>query len=205
MTPRSAFVASLTIVLGVTLAIGCAYYEDRVTDVGKILSPVDERVIHGDTQFSPAERAAAERACYEWATFTRGLHRLTIRWDLDDTNYLTLPAPRLYRVNPTPETGSAGGRVDATDNIWWVPDRCTDIQACIMHELGHVLGLQHVAQSHQVMSAVNPAHTFGLADHDECVRVGACRALKSDITTVTVTVDPIVPNVQPDYPAETYR
>ena len=45
-----------------------------------------------------------------------------------------------------------GGRTEG-ELIWWVPDTCTDLPACAMHEVGHMLGLQHVPYAGQVMSA----------------------------------------------------
>ena len=53
-----------------------------------------------------------------------------------------------------------------------MPDTCTDLPACAMHEVGHMLGLQHVPYAGQVMSARNPSHVSGAADYHECVRVG---------------------------------
>lgn len=181
------------------IASGCAYAEDRVTDVGTYLSPVDERVIHGDTQFTPAERTAAERACLAWGAFTHGRVHLVIRWDMTDMTYMDLPPPLLYRVTPSPATGDYGGRTQG-QLIWWVPDTCIDLQACVEHEFGHMLGLEHVAEAGQVMSAHNPARVFGVADARECLRVGVCRDRAADVTTVTVTIDPSVPPVEPDYP-----
>ena len=189
--------------LALALLTSCAYYEDRIADVGAQLAPSDERVIHGDTHFSPEERAAFERALISWQTFTRGRVRLSVRWDLDEHNFLDV-YPALYRVYATDETGRKGGKTEG-DSIWWVPDTCPDKQACAMHEIGHFLGLcvpprEHVPYAGQVMSARNPSHVFGAADYRECIEVGVCRERKLDITTVTVTIDPSIPNVTPEYP-----
>ena len=177
----------------------CAYYEDRVRDVAVRLAPADERVIHGDSHFSAEERAAFERTLGAWAGFTRGAVRLSVRWDLTDMTYMDLPPPLLYRVWASPETGNMGGRTEG-ELIWWVPDTCTDLQACAMHEVGHMLGLQHVPYAGHVMSPKNPVHVFGPADFRECVRVGVCRERSPDYTTVTVTVDPSMPNPSLEIP-----
>lgn len=194
--------------LSAALLVGCAYYEDRVQDVSKALSPVDERVIHGDDSFTPNERDAFERGLFAWQQFTRGRVHLTVAWDLDDTNYLTL-RPALFRVLPNDMHDGRAGAVEG-DSIWWAPESCPDKQACAMHEVGHFLGLSvsprpHVPYPRNVMSASNPSHVFGLGDWRECLEVGVCRERQPDVTTVKVTVDPSIPNVQPDYPAETYR
>lgn len=178
---------------------GCAYAEDRVHDVGTVLAPSDERTIHGDTQFAPHERDAFQRGLLAYQGFTRGRVRISVRWDLDSMTYMDLEPPILYRVSQSPETANMGGRTEG-DLIWWVPDACNDLQACAMHEVGHMLGMQHVPYAGQVMSPVNPAHTFGAADYRECVRVGVCRERQADYTTVTVQVDPAIPNVYPEYP-----
>lgn len=177
----------------------CAYYEDRVRDVGAWLAPVDERVIHGDTRCKPDARAAAESGLLRWQSFTRGRVHLSVRWDLDDTNYLEAH-PALFCLAPSPATANMGGRTER-DVIWWVPEHCSTYKdACIMHEVGHMLGLQHVAVPGQVMSPVNPARVFGAADNRECERVGVCRDRTLGVTTVTVTIDPDIPNVTPEYP-----
>jgi hypothetical protein len=178
---------------------GCAAYEDRVSELGRTMSPVDERIIHGDTQFTVPERRAAEHACAMWSTWTKGRVRLSIRWDLDDMTYMDLPPPLLYRVWQTAETGTMGGRTQG-DLIWWVPDACPDLDACVAHEIGHMLGLQHVASAGQVMSPRNASHVFGVEDYRECVRVGVCRERAPDYTTVTVTVDPNMPNPSLEFP-----
>lgn len=183
--------------LALLLLASCAYYEDRVADVGSLLAPVDERVIHGDTDFTPRERAAAEKSCLEYQTFTRGRVRLSVVWDIDELNYVNPPTPVLYRAV---SGGTEGGSVRG-DRMWWFPDKCPDLQACIMHEYGHLLGLDHFATPGHVMSAHNPVHRFGPLDYAECERVGVCRDRKLDVTTVTVTTDPAIPNVWPEYPA----
>lgn len=207
MTPRSVFGALLTVALGVSLAIGCAYYEDRaadrITEIGRLMAPVDERVIHGDDAFTPNERAAFERGLVAWQQFTRGRVHLTVAWDLDDANYLTL-RPALFRVEPNVLQGRDAAWT-VGESMWSAPESCPDKQACFMHEVGHFLGLctaarGHVPYPHNVMSASNPSHDFGYGDWRECLAVGVCRESVPDVTTVTVKVDPAVPNVEPDYP-----
>lgn len=164
------------------------------------VKPVDERVLHSDTHATPPQRQDIERALSEWTRFSRGRVRITARWDLDDMTYLDLPPPWLHIRARSDETGNYGGTVDG-QLIILVPETCPDLQACMMHETGHLLGLAHFERlDGQVMSAHNPARVFGVADRRECVRVGVCRATKPDVTTVTVTVDPAIPLTSPEYP-----
>lgn len=159
---------------------------------------VDTRVIHADTQCP--RRPDIERALSEWSRFTGGRARLSAQWDLDDMTYLDLPPPWLHCRARSEATGNSGGVTDG-QLIILVPETCPDLQACMMHETGHLLGLSHFETvSGQVMSARNPSRVFRAADRAECLRVGVCRARKPDVTTVTVTVDPSIPSVTPEYP-----
>ena len=196
-----------SLLLVLVLACSCAYYEDRaaekITEVGKLMAPVDERIIHGDDEFTGHEREAFEAGLIAWAQFTRGRVRLHVIWDLDGTNYLTL-RPALFRVLPNDMHDGRAGAVEG-DSIWWAPEACPDKQACAEHEVGHFLGLcvfprPHVPYTNNVMSATNPSRNFGYGDWRECLYVGVCKEPRPDVTVVTVTVDPTMPNPSLEYP-----
>lgn len=195
----------------VPLLMGCAYYEDRISEIPRVIGIETTITIHADTRFTHEERAQIEAATNEWARFTGGARRFVILWDLDELTYLDAPLPVMHRFEVSPETGNAGGQTkDGVVRI--VPDTCrarASVKACAMHEFGHLLGLEHFeAINGQVMSTCGPSSSrgcgpsgvFGVADRHECERVGVCRNRKLDVTTVTVTEDPSIPRIEPEYP-----
>jgi len=178
--------------------VGCAAI--ALPEPAVTTTPSYDRVLHADTRATPPQRQDIERGLAAFGPFTGGRVRITARWDLDDTTYLDLPPPWLHLRSRSDETSNYGGVVDG-QLIILVPETCPDLQACMMHETGHLLGLDHFDRiDGQVMSAHNPSRVFGVADRRECIRVGVCARPSKDVTTVTVTVDPAIPRVEPTYP-----
>lgn len=179
--------------------VGCA----ATVDVPPLtMSRVTEITIHGDTRFTDEERRECERAAMAWGRLTSDRARIAIRWDVTELTFLDTPLPMLYRSPKSPETADFGGNV-AYQIVRLVPETCRErasVQACAQHEFGHLLGLEHVPEAGQVMSAHNPAHVFGVADRRECVRAGVCASARRDTTSVTVTIDPAIPHTSPEYP-----
>jgi len=190
------------VLLSFAALVGCSAALDPPLDALPLVSPRLAFTLHGDTRFTPAERESCERAARKWGAFTGGRARIAIVWDVDEMNYLDVPLPMLYRSPRTPETGDFGG-ITNDRIVRLVPELCTErasVETCALHEFGHLLGLEHVPESGQLMSAHNPSRVFGVADRRECIRVGVCAQPSKDVTTVTVTVDPAIPRVEPDYP-----
>lgn len=189
------------------LLTGCAYYEDRPTE------PAPPRAvaatIHGDTRFDANQRGCAELGAANWLRPSDGRIDLRIVWDYDEAHFLKLSHyPHLVRANAETYAGSASISGDTHGlQIRVFPERCgSDLTACFMHEFGHFVGLQHVIRRDgrnygAVMSPWNAGHEFLVEDIIECRRVGLCpEARPKDVTTVTVFIDPSIPNVEPNYP-----
>ncbi|HET9045084.1 MAG TPA: hypothetical protein VFN70_18140 [Burkholderiales bacterium] len=200
--------------LAVSLLAGCAARVDPPLERLPLVAPRIAVTVHGDTRFTPEERAACETAARKWVRFANGNASLNIVWDVDEFTFMDRPLPLLYRSDRTPETGYMGG-VTSGQVVRIVPETCAahaSVEACALHEFGHLLGLEHFENVRgQVMSTCDgtpssrgtgcgPASVFGVADHAECVRVGVCSRPKNDVTTVTVTIDPAVPPAEPVYP-----
>lgn len=185
------------------LLVGCAAALDPPLESLPLVPPTLAVTVHGDARFTAEERRECEQASLALSRFTRGRARISIVWDVDDLTYLDAPLPMLYRSPRSPETGDFGG-VTKDRIVRLVPETCRErssLQACAQHEFGHLLGFEHVGVAGQVMSPRNPSLVFGVADYGECIRVGACVApRRPDVTTVTLTIDPAVPPVQPEYP-----
>jgi hypothetical protein len=144
---------------------------------------VVERLLHGDTRFDAYERKILERACLAWLEFTGGRARLQIVWDYGEDNYMQIAAARAPHIKRTDwwyAPPNAGGRVNEIGGgeVRLVPENCPGLYPCALHELGHVLGLEHVADIDAVMSAtlraVRPPSRFTEADRVECARVKLC-------------------------------
>lgn len=142
-----------------------------------------EKTLHGDTRFDARERETIERACRAWFDLTAGRARLHVVWDYGESNYMALAAtgaPHIKRTDWWYAPPNAGGRVNEIggDEVRLVPDNCPGLYACALHELGHVLGLEHVADVDAVMSATLRSarlpSRFTKADRVECARVGLC-------------------------------
>lgn len=188
----------------VLLASACAYYEDRLPVASPDqITAVVSYTVHGDTNFTPAERSAIEWSAAEWSRFTDGRARLKLVWDYSELTYMALhEQPHIRRLYPDDVvSGTVAGWEYNHVDVALMPDRCPVLAACALHELGHLVGLGHVLQSGCVMSAWNPANTFQAPDLTECQRVNLCsKPRPKDVTTVTVTIDPAIPNVEPNYP-----
>lgn len=188
----------------VIAVVGCSSTAPRAATSGGAARAVTASLIHGDTRFHASERQTAIVAAKRIAELTGGRFKISFTWDFDETSLLSLAEePHMIRVPKELAPAHCGG--DATDAIRIVPETCTDLLACMMHEIAHyVLGMQHPEYSapHSVMRPKNPGHVWTATDRAECRRVGACAEprIVRDETTVTVFVDPAIPPVEPEYP-----
>jgi hypothetical protein len=142
---------------------------------------VIDKLLHGDTRFDTRERQLVERACAAWSDFTAGRARVRVAWDYGEENYMDLAAVAAPHITRTPwwyAAPNTGGKVNAIGGheVRLLPDNCPRLMPCAMHELGHVLGLAHVADVTAVMhSSLRPQTlSFTEADREECVRVRLC-------------------------------
>ncbi len=184
------------LVIAVMAFVGCAY--PAVPEAPRRTADV---TVHGDTRFLPRERLIAETKAHELEALTDGRARVTFLWDYDEENFLRLSSqPHMLRV---PRDFTRNGVVGTFKGgeIGIAADVCRDLGACILHELGHLVGMDDVPDANAAMSLVNAAPHFGAADRAECIRVGLCSVSPRNVTTVTVTVDPSVPSIEPNYPA----
>lgn len=187
------------------LLAGCAYYEDRlpVAQPEQITASVSY-TIHGDTACAPYVRADAEQSCREWGSVSRGHISYRLAWDLDARTLLQYSdAPLLvcYPRMSDPATGVELCGATTGNVVYLSTAPLCNTHATALHELGHLAGLRDVPEHPAVMHVWRDAHRIGAADVRECARVGLCpRPGPKDVTTVTVTVDPSIPNVWPEYP-----
>jgi len=185
-----------------TLLAGCAAYEDRlpVAQPDQITAIVS-RTLHGDTRCPEHARIAFAAALGTYASVTDGRARLQVRWDLDNASLMTLSTePIVLCVDTLPP--HAGGKTDG-DVIKLAPLACPDEYACALHEIGHYLGMQHLEHGHGVMAERNPSRSFSDADFVELFRLGLYAPhRRPDFTTVTLTIDPSIPRIEPEYPHE---
>lgn len=183
-----------------TLFTGCTSYEDRSLPAAQPegVTAVVSRTLHGDTRCPEHTRSAVGAAMGTYANVTDGRAQLRVAWDVDDTSLMTLaPGPVILCTDLPPRWGD---HVDG-DIVRLALGVCPDEYACALHALGHYLGMVHLPHGHGVMAASNPSRMFSSGDIAELTRVGlyAPRRTK-DVTTVTVTIDPAVPRVEPNYP-----
>lgn len=182
-----------------TLLTGCAYYEDRLPVAQpEQVTTVVSRTLHGDKRCPEHSRAAVDAACATYWQVTTGRARLRVVWDVNDVSIMQLAEePLVLCVDSLPP--HIGGRTDG-DIVRLAPLACPDEYACALHEIGHYLGLQHLPHGHGVMAARNPSRFFSPGDLAELHRVGLYEPRAKDVTTVTVTVDPNMPNPSLEIP-----
>lgn len=176
-------VAFALILAALALALGCApmttfavrEYEADIT-------------FHGDTRHDRLMRIAWEESMREWRKFTRGRARLSVTWDLNEATLLDYAeSPRIVIVPksaPVLDMASArahNGRVCAVvvlepvPVIYFSPDACHVVVPVMLHELGHVLGLDDIERPGAVMHwQMGAWFSFTGADRHECHRVGLC-------------------------------
>jgi hypothetical protein len=144
--------------------------------------------LHGDTRLSQEERWIVEHACAEWRRFTRGRVRIAVTWDLDEDAVIrSLWLPRLVRAEPWQAgTSMAQAHAQTMDPVagytvagppvvvHLVMRNAPELYPVVLHELGHVAGLEHVDAVRAVMLPGGGGWTFTAADEAECERVGVC-------------------------------
>ncbi len=159
--------------------IGCAHPAIVEAPVDVVIPPiVTDATIHGDTRWDPVlERPIAEACTGALYLLTRGRARVPIVWDATPETFMGISEAREPMLLRTPwwlapvEVG--GATPDRTIRV--VPEHCPSLRACMCHELGHFVGLQHLPPGARgVMSARNPEEHFTAADRAECERIGLC-------------------------------
>lgn len=205
MNARAAFVAFLVVVLGVTLGLGCAYYEDRdryQTAQPEQITASVSYTIHGDTACAPYVRADAEQSAREWGSVSRGHIAYRLVWDLSaETLMQHREAPLILCRTRVVDRGQdvCGGITGTIIEISTAP--ICNPHATALHELGHLAGIASVADPTAVMNDSSLTTRLTAADVRACAAVGLCPSLRAkDVTTVTVTVDPDMPNPSLEIP-----
>ncbi len=150
--------------------------------------------MHGDTRFVPGERASVERALSDWKRFSKGRVNILVAWDLDEARFFDLrDQPRILKVDSfDPRTRAVDASLsngvvalgffrpaDETVpmTVAIVSDRVQELYPVILHEIGHVVGLDDLQGGGSVMSRLDAVPVFTSADLEECVRVGVCVGL----------------------------
>ncbi len=121
----------------------------------------EDETWHGDTAFSPEERAAI-LAGAEWTSSHAHQPMPHIVWDGADGDR------RIYRKVPPVELcqGRCTGTASA-HRMWLTPGRVNAVVAA--HEFGHVFGMLHV--EHGLLRATEvDALEWSTEDADECAR-----------------------------------
>ncbi len=158
--------------LAVTLLQGCRTLPDPDVAPHEI-----HIVLHGDERFSREERQSVEAAAEAWRKLSRGRIDILIRWDrgpLHDGYYVIEPVPYLsvFAKEGAPACGATRGGV-----VQIVKDErhCGFFYPTVLHELGHLAGLEHVDRPGAAMhhdGTVTPYLTA--ADEWLCVKRGIC-------------------------------
>lgn len=146
------------------LIVGCVPLNQvHSPNTPPVVRPTIEVVMHGDTSFSPEERAIVSQAALEWNLATNNRAHFTVIWDL---NFDSISSLRQHRTdnlvlridsnNPLAEKVDDGyrklmGAVVHTNpqepqRLYLLMDRLADyhkMMSVTAHELGHVLWLNH--------------------------------------------------------------
>jgi hypothetical protein len=150
---------------------------------------------HVDQDFTQSERDEIQNAMTEWFGFSGGSVVFNASWGYDMHNVKPLPAGEWYLVRLTSQDaltkqwddeiggeGSILGRVSdigaSQGVLWLIADRTEggDFKAVAMHELGHVVGMRHLAQPRTIMSAGHSPGVveFTAADKRQCLADCLC-------------------------------
>lgn len=150
-------------------------------------------VLHGDVDFTAEERADVERAAKAWFDMSSGRITILPAWDLDFGSLESLRrvglASAIVRANSdTPVARQVDEELGAKTlaittkpllrvAVWMDRVERADFYAVVLHELGHVAGLEHTGKRKgDVMSPVfEPgAVAFSVRDLALCRAAAVC-------------------------------
>lgn len=182
-----------------TLLVGCASVPRGAHD-----EPARSvrAVIHGDTACTPVQRADCEASASDWGGVSHGHIDYRLVWDLSAQTLFALQDEPLLICRPVVErdgTSYCGMTTGTIVEVSTAPG--CNVRGTSLHELGHLAGIHTHTAPGSVMHVSDDVRRLTVVDVQACAAIGLCPApRKRDVTTVTVTVDPAIPPVDPDYP-----
>lgn len=157
-------------------------------------------VVHASKEFTPKERRDIEAAAINWEDQTGGIASIQVKWDLEDVP--ETDSPKLFRLTSDDQAvkmlDSQGcsasnsmcilGWIDTPGGIhnlsegpvsmYFVVDRLTyRLTRVAMHEMGHLLGMKHVADPYALLyphDRPNKGACLTMPDISEFCRVNMC-------------------------------